>query len=129
MIIPFLQNAIASEDIYGIEEIYPTKKGGGEWYMNMINPLSDNRFDPYNLFAMEDRNPLDPLLFKIIQNDYNSWKIILLTDYIRVRMNILTDDGYNRNKIETFDHNKLAQKGYMQSQRDWKNIEITDTLN
>jgi hypothetical protein len=46
-----------------------------------------------------------------------------------VRMNILTDDDYDRNKIETFDHNKLAQKGYMQSQRDWKNIEITDTLN
>ena len=70
--IPFLQNAIASEDIYGIEEIYPTKKGGAELYMNMINPLSDNRFDPYNLFAMEDRNPLDPPLFKIIQNEDNS---------------------------------------------------------
>jgi hypothetical protein len=40
--------------------------------MNMINPLSDNRFDPYNLFAMEDRNPLDPPLFKIIQNEDNS---------------------------------------------------------
>ena len=25
-------------------------------------------------------------------------------------MNILTDDGYNRNKIETFDHSKLAEK-------------------
>ena len=27
LVIAFLQNAIASEDIFGIEEIYPTKKG------------------------------------------------------------------------------------------------------
>ena len=125
LIIPLLQNAIASEDIFGIEEIYPTKKGGEEWHMDMINPLSDKSFDPYNLLAMEDRNPQDPPLFKIIRNEDNSWKMVSLTDYSSIRMNILTDDGYNRNKIETFDHSKLAEKGYMQSQRDWKNIEMT----
>ena len=54
LIISLLQNAIASEDIFGIEKIYPTKKGGEEWYMDMISPLSDYRFDPYNLLAMED---------------------------------------------------------------------------
>jgi hypothetical protein len=43
LIIPLLQNAIASEDIFGIEKIYPTKKGGEEWYIDMINPLSNNR--------------------------------------------------------------------------------------
>jgi hypothetical protein len=52
--IPLLNNAIASEDIFGIEKIYSTKKGGEEWYMDMISPLSDYRFDPYNLLAMED---------------------------------------------------------------------------
>ncbi len=119
------KNVIASEDIFGIEEIYPTKKGGEKWHMDMINPLSDNRFDPYNLLAMEDRNPQDPPLFKIIRNEDNSWKMIPLTDYSSIRMNILTDDGYDRNKIETFDHSKLAEKGYIQSQRDWKNIEMT----
>ena len=36
------KNAIASEDNFGIEEIYPTKKGGETWHMDMINPLSDN---------------------------------------------------------------------------------------
>ena len=96
----------------------PTKKGGEEWYMDMINPLSDNRFDPYNLLAMEDKNSQNPPLFKIIGNKDNSWKMVPLTDYISIRMNILTDDGYDNNKIETFDHSKLAEKGYMQSQRD-----------
>jgi hypothetical protein len=123
--IPLLNNAIASEDIFGIEKIYPTKTGGEEWYMDMISPLSDNKFDPYNLLAMEDRNSQDPPLFKIIRNKDNSWKMIPLTDYTSIRMNVLTDDGYDRNKIETFDHSKLAEKGYMQSQYDWKNIEMT----
>jgi hypothetical protein len=125
LIPPLLQNAIASEDIFGIEKIYPTQKGGEEWYMDMINPLSDNRFDPYNLLAMEDRNSQDPPLFKIIRNKDNSWKMVPLTDYTSIRMNILTNDGYNGNRIETFDHSKLVEKGYMQSQRDWKNIEMT----
>ena len=97
--IPLLNNAIASKDIFGVEKIYPTKKGGEEWYIDMINPLADNRFDPYNLLAMEDRNSEDPPLFKIIRNKDNSWKMVPLTDYTSIRMNILTDDGYNQKKI------------------------------
>ena len=124
--IPLFNNAIASKDIFGIEKIYPTKKGGEEWYMDMSNPLSDNRFDPYNLLAMKDRSSQDPPpLFKITRNKDNSWKMVPLTDYTSIRMNILTNDDYDKNKIETFDHSKLAEKGFMQSQRDWKNIEIT----
>ena len=51
----------------------------------MINPLSDNRFDPYNLLAMEDRNSQDPPLFKIIRNKDNSWKMVPLTDYYQYK--------------------------------------------
>jgi hypothetical protein len=85
LVIPLLNHAIASEDIFGIEKMYPTKKGGEEWYMDMISPLSDNRFDPYNLLAMEDRNSQDPPLFKIIPNKDNSWKMVSLTDYTSIR--------------------------------------------
>ena len=108
--IPLLNNAIASNDIFGVEKLYPTKKGGEEWYIDMINPLTDHRFDPYNLLAMEDRNFQDPPLFKIIRNKDNSLKMVPLTDYTSIRMNILTNDGYDHNKIETFDHSKLAHK-------------------
>ena len=38
--IPLLNNAIASKDIFGVEKIYPTKKGGEEWYIDMIKPLA-----------------------------------------------------------------------------------------
>jgi hypothetical protein len=33
-------------DKFGIREIYPTKPGGREWFINMGNPLSDGIFDP-----------------------------------------------------------------------------------
>ena len=33
-------------DKFGIKEIYPTKEGGREWYINMDSPTSDGTFDP-----------------------------------------------------------------------------------
>ena len=62
----FLENAITYEGIFEIEDI--CTKRGEEWHIDMINPSADNRFDPYNLLAMEVRNPPDTPLLKIIQN-------------------------------------------------------------
>lgn len=33
-------------DPFGIREIYPTKQGSDQWYMNMVDPNHDNRTDP-----------------------------------------------------------------------------------
>ncbi|HET7242740.1 MAG TPA: hypothetical protein VFI64_05305, partial [Nitrososphaeraceae archaeon] len=33
-------------DKFGVEMLYPTKHAGQEWYMNMENPTSDQRFNP-----------------------------------------------------------------------------------
>jgi hypothetical protein len=33
-------------DKFGIREIYPTKPGGEEWFMNMQDPAKDTRFNP-----------------------------------------------------------------------------------
>lgn len=33
-------------DKFGIREIYPTKSGGEEWFMNMQDSTNDPRFDP-----------------------------------------------------------------------------------
>lgn len=51
LVIAFLENATASEDIFGIEEIYPRKKGVKN-DIDIINPLADSRFYPYNLLVM-----------------------------------------------------------------------------
>ena len=43
---PELQEVITPEgkDKFGIDEIYPTVKGGREWFINMQDPLKDNAF-------------------------------------------------------------------------------------
>ena len=93
-------------DKFGIKKLYTTKDGGEEWYMNMNNPTGDSRFNPQNT---------------ITKNSDGSWKM----KSSKVRMGVYTSAGYDQNQIATLDHSKLAQKGYMQSPKDWKNIEMT----
>ena len=92
-------------DKFGVKEIYPTKSGGDEWFMNMANPTSDPRFHPE----------------KLTKNSDGSWK----NTATQVRMNVYTAEGYHPDRIETYNQKVLAQKGYMQSANDWKNVEIT----
>ena len=33
-----------SDDVFGVKEIYPTKKDGPQWYMNTSDPLNDTMF-------------------------------------------------------------------------------------
>lgn len=43
----------------------------------------------------------------------------------QVRYGVFTSSGYVPSQITTLDHSELAQKGYMQSPNDWKNVEMT----
>jgi hypothetical protein len=98
-------------DPFGIRMIYPTKVGGEQWFMNMANPTGDPRTNPPSM----TRNPpgcstSDPC-----------WRVTST----QVRYNVFTSSGYNPSQITTLDHSELAQKGYMQSPNDWKNVEMT----
>lgn len=48
-----LRPHFAGIDKFGIKEIYPTKAGGQEWFMNMNDPARDPR-----LAARDQRRPL-----------------------------------------------------------------------
>jgi hypothetical protein len=67
-------------DKFGVEMLYPTKHTGQEWYMNMENPASDQRFNPQD---------------HITRNHDGSWKM----KSNQVRMLIYTANGYNPNQI------------------------------
>jgi hypothetical protein len=48
---------IEGKDLFGINEIYPTKEGGREWYIDMENPFSDDLFSSTferNITGQED---------------------------------------------------------------------------
>lgn len=104
-----------SVDRFGIRELYPTKKGGEEWFMNMDDPNHDAR-------AGKGEGPSTTF---IQRNDYDgSWKV----ESNEVRYGALTSSGYDPQLITTLNQQDLAAKGYMQSPNDWKNVEMTGYL-
>jgi hypothetical protein len=97
---------------FGVREIYQTKQGGEEWYMNMNNLISDPR-----LFTRTDQSQFS-------KNPDGSWKVGP-TNNDQGRLHIYTSSGYHQNLITTYNEMQLAAKGYMQSPNDWKNVEMT----
>jgi hypothetical protein len=102
----FLYRPVSGVDKFGIREIYPTKPGGEEWFMNMQDPTSDPRFDPQ---ATITKNPDGS--YKVTKEE--------------VRMEVYPSTDYHQDKITTLNQKELAAKGYMQSPNDWKNVEMT----
>jgi hypothetical protein len=93
----------SSIDKFGIRKIYPTKSGGEEWFMDM----SDGQ-DPRSRPPSMTKNPDGS--FKVTSS--------------QVRYGVFTSSGYQPDKV-VLDHGILAQRGYMQSPNDWKNVELT----
>jgi len=108
-------------DKFGIEKIYPTKNNGEEWFMNMNNIYADKQFYP---FGESDSKYSNSNLF-ITKNNDLSWKIKSKNNLAKVRMNVYTSDGYHPEDIKTLDQSELEDQGYMQSKKDWKNVEMT----
>src|SRR5215207_4286788 len=91
-------------DPFGIKKIYPTKAGGEEWFMDMTDG-QDPRSNPPSLRKNSDGS------FKVTSS--------------QVRYGTFTSSGYDDDKIETLDHSRIAQKGYMQSPNDRRDVELT----
>jgi len=96
----------SSTDKFGVKILYPTKSGGEQWFLDMNDPKSDPRFDPGA---------------SLTKNSDGSWKI----KSSQVRMNVHTSDGYDPDDIDTYNQKTLATQGYMQTSKDWRNVEVT----
>ncbi len=96
-------------DQFGVREIYPTKAGGEQWFMNMNDPNHDPRNDPQTTLT---------------KNPDGSWKV----SSTKVRYSVFTSSGYHHELITTINQQQMAAKGYMQSPNDWRDIEITGYL-
>src|SRR4249919_1492194 len=92
-------------DKFGVLKIYPTKQDGEQWYLKS-NPNDDPRYSPQTTLA---------------KNSDGSFKV----KSTKVRMGVFTSSGFHPEKINTLNHNKIAQAGYMQSPNDWRDVEIT----
>jgi hypothetical protein len=92
-------------DKFGVLKIYPTKEDGEQWHLNS-NINDDPRFSPQTTLT---------------KNSDGSFKVTST----KVRMGVLTSSGFDPEKINTLNHNKIALAGYMQSPNDWRDVEIT----
>ncbi|MEW6603316.1 MAG: hypothetical protein AB1351_01350, partial [Thermoproteota archaeon] len=69
----------AGVDMFGIDEIYPTKPGGREWFLDMDDPEADGIFDPRTA---------------ITKNSDDSWRVSGADNSkFQVRMNVNTPAG------------------------------------
>ena len=101
-----MNSSMGPVDPFGIREIYPTKQGGEQWYMNMFDPNHDNRTDPQT---------------NLTKNLDGSWKV----SSNEVRFEVFTSSGYHHELVTSLNQSQLSTKGFMQLPNDWKNVEMT----
>ena len=97
------------DDQFGVKQFYATKSGGEEWYID-IDAHDDGRIKIQGNGGEINYNEVGEY-FTITQND-------------NVRLGIETSDGYKQSQVEQ-DHNTIHDRGYMQTPKDWRNIEMT----
>ena len=95
--------AVARTDRFGIRELYQSKPGGEEWFMNM-NTVNDSRSGSPSLTKNADGS------FRVSGQE-------------NVRYRIYTSTGYH--EPPNTDQQQLAKQGYMLAPNDWKNVEMT----
>src|SRR6266516_3113840 len=78
-------------DKFGIKEIYPTKVGAKEWYLNMNNPTNDSMFSigsDQSIIKQKDSSwrISNPEVRMNVTTPYNSkqWKNVEITGYVKV---------------------------------------------
>jgi hypothetical protein len=80
---------LTTVDKFGIKEIYPTKEGGREWYINMNSPTSDGTFDPKSKMTKQPDGSWEIAANKVRMNvntpeGIQPWKNVEITGYARV---------------------------------------------
>jgi hypothetical protein len=89
-------------DIFGVNEIYPTKENGREWFVNMQNPKEDDSFSissnvPILRSALDNKawliNNTQVRMNVVTPDGQQPWKNIEMTGYIKIRSIYQSNQG------------------------------------
>jgi hypothetical protein len=87
-------------DKFGIQEIYPTKHGGREWFINMSSPLSDKNFslsgggERASNSSLANASSINGQIIKQPDGSYQIYGVRKTGKYdFSVRMNVNTSDS------------------------------------
>jgi hypothetical protein len=119
--------SIEGIDLFGIDEIYPTKEGGREWFVDMENPFSDNLFSSTferNVTRQEDGSwhIAGSAVRLNVGTPPNAevWKNVEITGYAKVIESISPSSTANGNKAEDKGSNGEEEEKDFTSDLDWR---------
>jgi hypothetical protein len=88
---PKITSSYRKFDNFAIKEIYPTRVGGREWYVNMHNPINDSIFSIGSDQSITKQNDsswriTNPEVRMNVTTPHNSkqWKNVEITGYVKV---------------------------------------------
>src|SRR5919197_3466287 len=111
----FVSAPVEGKDLFGIDEIYQTKEGGREWFVDMENPFSDDLFSSSferNITRQADgswRVSVPAVRLNVgTPSNAEIWKNLEITDYAKVIDSVTSsaakataaDDDSNREEEE-----------------------------
>ena len=114
---------VEGKDLFGINEIYQTKEGGREWYVDMENPFADNLFSSSferNITRQEDGSwRVSGAAVRLnVDTPSNAelWKNVEITGYAKVIDSISSSDAANDSRAD----NDEAEEKDFASDFDWR---------
>jgi hypothetical protein len=117
---------VEGKDLFGIDEIYSTKEGGREWYVDMENPFSDDLFSntfEHNITRQEDGSwrVSGPAVRLNVGTPSNSevWKNVEITGYAKVIDSISSSAATNDSRADDSDNGEEEEKDFV-SDLDWR---------
>jgi hypothetical protein len=121
---------VEGKDLFGIDEIYSTKEGGREWYVDMENPFSDDLFSntfERNITRQEDGSwrVSGPAVRLNVGTPPNAevWKNVEITGYAKVIDSISSSafaSASANNNSRPDDSNREEEEKDFVSDLDWR---------
>jgi hypothetical protein len=116
---------VEGKDLFGIDEIYLTKEGGREWYVNMENPFSDDLFSSTferNITRQTDGSwrVSGPAVRLNVGTPSNAevWKSVEITGYGKV-IDSLSSAAVNDSRADNSDNGEGEEKDFV-SDLEWR---------
>src|ERR671926_1270045 len=101
------QAPVEGKDLFGIDEIYQTREGGREWYVDMEHPFSDDLFSSTferNITRQEDSSwrIAGPAVRLNVGTSPNTevWKNVEITGYAKVIDSISSSSSSNDSRAD-----------------------------
>jgi hypothetical protein len=119
--------SVEGKDLFGIDEIYPTKEGGREWYIDMENPFSDDLFSSSfdrNITKQQDGSwhIAGPAVRLNVGTPPNTevWKNVEVTGYAKVLGSTPSTSSTNSEMADDNDSSGDSEERDFTSDLDWR---------